>query len=74
MQFYQVQFKLYLRTKSCGEDNAVRLWDTKALTAKAVAGFPWSPAGEVTCAALDAEGRQALLGGADGALKLWRLP
>ncbi|HEY1376200.1 MAG TPA: hypothetical protein VGF55_05370, partial [Gemmataceae bacterium] len=62
------------RVLTVGEDNAVAVWETKSLTARPVAGFPWTPASDVTCAALDASGRHALLGGADGSLKLWKLP
>ena len=62
------------RVLTVGEDNVVRLWETKALAARAVAGFPWTPAFGVTTAALDADGKQALLGGPDGVLRLWRLP
>jgi serine/threonine protein kinase len=67
------------RVLSVGEDNSVRLWDTAgvgaaARVARAVPGYPWPAEYDVTCAALDAEGRQALLGGPEGTLKLWRLP
>jgi WD40 repeat protein len=55
-------------------DNAVQVWDTKAMTARPVPGFPWTPDAEVTAVALDADGRQVLLGGPGGELKLWRLP
>jgi WD40 repeat protein len=61
------------------DDNSIRLWEaiptsTVARPAKAVAGFPWTPDYDLTCVALDADGKQALLGGPSGTLKLWRLP
>ena len=34
----------------------------------------WESETAVSCAALDADGRHALLGNADGSLQLWRLP
>src|SRR5262249_10521363 len=34
----------------------------------------WSPDADVTAAALAPDGRSALLGGADGSLRLWQLP
>jgi WD40 repeat protein len=54
-------------------DNAVRVWDTKAMAARLLPGFPWTPDTEVTAVALDADGRQVLLGGPDGGLTLWRV-
>jgi hypothetical protein len=63
------------RLLAVGEDNAVRLWDlSPPRTMRLLAGFPWAPDNEVTCAALTPDGRQVLLGGADGVLRLWRLP
>jgi serine/threonine protein kinase len=67
------------RLLTIGEDNGVRLWDTRgvpmaaARVAKAFPEFPWPAEYDVTCAVLDGDGRHALLGGADGTLKLWRL-
>jgi hypothetical protein len=44
------------------------------MVARPVQGFPWTPESEPTAAALDIDGRHLLLGGADGTIKLWRLP
>jgi hypothetical protein len=67
------------RVLTVGEDNGVRLWEVSGpgsvgRLARLVPGFPWTPEYDVTAAALDGDGRQMLLGGPNGMLKLWRCP
>ncbi len=62
------------RVLTVTDDNAVRVWDTRPASAQLLPGFPWPADYDVTSAALDGTGRQALMGGANGELKLWKLP
>jgi serine/threonine protein kinase/WD40 repeat protein len=67
------------RLLTVGENNGIYLWDMGAVgttvrAARTTPGFPWTPDHDVTCVALDADGRQILLGGPGGLLKLWRAP
>jgi hypothetical protein len=62
------------RVLTVTEDNAVRVWDARAMTARLLPGFPWTPDESVTATALDGDGRRVLLAGPDGGMKLWRVP
>jgi WD40 repeat protein len=61
------------RACALGHDGQVRVWNVA--TKKLLPGFPWKPeGGDVSAAAISPDGSQLLIGSADGALRLWKLP
>jgi WD40 repeat protein len=61
------------RACALGHDGQVRVWNVA--TKKLLPGFPWKPeGGDVSAATISPDGSQLLIGSADGALRLWKLP
>ncbi|MFO0807436.1 MAG: WD40 repeat domain-containing protein [Gemmataceae bacterium] len=55
-------------------DEQMRLWEIAGRTAKLAPGFPWKPEGAATEIALASDGTRMIYGGADGSVRLFKLP
>jgi serine/threonine protein kinase/WD40 repeat protein len=60
------------RACALGADGRIRVWSVASK--KLLPGFPWKSDTEVSAVTISPDGTQLLVGGPEGALRLWKLP